>query len=409
MHIDLNSAFAMSEQQANPLLRGKPVGVTNRLNDHAICITASYEAKRQGIGIGTRWREARWRAPNFVMLESDPDKYQHIYRQLRRILESYSPTAYMKSVDEGIIDFTGLQRLLKGRRLEDIAGEIKQRIRSEIGDYMTVNIGIAQNRWLAKVAAGFHKPDGLLTIAPGSQEALLEAMALTDLPYIKRKLKLRLNQAAIYTSGELYRAPYWVLFRQVFGGVMGHHWYLRLRGYETDVQPGIRTIGRNYVVEHRTPDRAEFALLLHKASVKIGRRLHGKGLAARGLSLNLRHAPSDRAEPYRYGPRWHNSHLWATPTRRADQLYQRALELFEPSPTGQAITHFDLTSYGLEPLRSQQPSLFQDEHVRRERLQDALDTINDRFGELTVQPASVAMSKNPMKDKVPFGTVRWFD
>jgi DNA polymerase-4 len=408
MHIDLNSAFAMTEQQANPLLRGKPVGITNRLNDYAICITASYEARRQGIGIGTRWREARWRAPNFVMLESDPHKYQHVYHQLRRIFESYSPTAYMKSVDEGIIDFTGLQRLLKGRSLEDIAQEIKQRVRDEVGDYMTVNIGIAQNRWLAKVAAGFHKPDGLLTIAPGSQEALLDTLALTDLPYIKRKMKLRLNQANIYTPGEFYRAPYWVLFRQVFGGVMGHHWHLKLRGYETEVQSGIRTVGRNYVLEHRSPDRAEFALLLHKACVKIGRRLHGKNLVARGLVLNLRYA-AEPGSTSRYGPRWHSRRLWATPTRRAGLLYQRTLELFATAPNGRIITHFDLTSYGLEAPRPNQPSLFSDEHSRRERLEDALHAINDRFGELTIQPASVAMSKNPMKDKVPFGTVRYFD
>src|SRR4051812_8885502 len=107
MHIDLNSAFAMTEQQANPLLRKKPVGVTNRLNDWAICITASYEAKEQGIHIGTRLREARLRAPNFVMVESNPNKYQHVHRHMRRIFEDYSPDTYMKSVDEGIIDFRG--------------------------------------------------------------------------------------------------------------------------------------------------------------------------------------------------------------------------------------------------------------------------------------------------------------
>src|SRR3954471_17664894 len=95
MHVDLNSAFAMAEQQANPLIRGRPVGITNRASDYAICITASYEARRLGVGIGTRLRDARLRAPGFVMVESDPAKYQHINAKMRAIFESYSPVAYM--------------------------------------------------------------------------------------------------------------------------------------------------------------------------------------------------------------------------------------------------------------------------------------------------------------------------
>ncbi len=411
MHIDLNSAFAMTEQQANPLLRGKPIGITNRLNDWAICITASYEAKREGIHIGTHWREARWRNPGFVMLESDPDKYKYVHRTLRSIFESYAPTAYMKSIDEGIIDFTGMSGMLKGRPLEDIAREIKHRITEEVGDYMTVNMGIGQNRWLAKVAAGFNKPNGLLSILPGQQESLLETMDLLDLPYINHRLKLRLNEAGIYTPGEFYQAPYWTLFRQVFKSVMGHHWYMKLRGYETEVQFGIKTIGRSYVLEHRTTDSKEFATLLHKASVKISRRLAANNLAARGLMLSLRYA----ADPNRYtvGDNsrrgWFERNMWQAPVRRADQIYQRTLELYHRSPPGYLVTALQITSYGLSPYQIEQPALFDDDNQKRERLEDALHAVNDRYGELTLTPAAVAMSKNPMKDKIPFGTVRYFD
>src|SRR5476651_2073599 len=95
MHIDLNSAFAMTEQQANPLLRGLPVGVTNRLNDYSICIAASQEAKKLGIGLGTRNGDAKRIAPNFVMRESDAAKYQYANKRMREIFESYSPVAQM--------------------------------------------------------------------------------------------------------------------------------------------------------------------------------------------------------------------------------------------------------------------------------------------------------------------------
>jgi len=414
MHIDLNSAFAMAEQQANPLLRGRPVGVTNRRNDFAICITASYEARAYGVGIGMRLREARLKAPGFVMVESDTAKYQHVNRLMRGIFESYSSVAYMKSVDEGIIDFRGMRRLLKGRSLEDIGREIKQRVRSEVGDYMKVNVGIAQNRWLAKVAAGFMKPDGMYTVGPDNLEVTYGMLDLMELPYIKARNKLRLNEAGIFTPAEFFRAPEAVLRRQVFRGINGHHWYLRLRGYETEVEYGIRTVGRSYVLEHRTADPEEIAALLYKACVKVARRLRRNDLAARGLMLWFTYtgnAAVGRAWSARKGDgfAWRERRMYQTAVWRADQLYQRAMDLFSLSPSGQVLASIAITSYGLEPVRSDQLALYESDEARADRIERMMNDVNDRFGELTLLPAVVAKSKNAMKDKVPFGTVRYFE
>jgi DNA polymerase-4 len=413
MHIDLNSAFAMTEQQANPLLRGKPVGITNRINDFAICITASYEAKRLGIGIGTRLREARLMAPGFIMIESDAPKYQYVHRQLREIFESYSPTAYMKSIDEGIIDFTGMRGILKGRSLEDIGREIKQRVREEVGDYMTVNVGIGQNRWLAKVGASFMKPDGLFQIDRDNLEMTYGMMDLMDLPYIAKKNKIRLNDAGIYTPLDFFRAPEMVLRKQVFKSINGHHWYLKLRGYETEVEFGIRTVGRSYVLEHRTADPEEIATLLYKSCVKVARRLRKNNLAARGMMLWFGYArsPLGQQGPGRKQPRlaWFERRMYKTAVRRADQLYWRAMDLFRDSPQGEVLAQLAITAYEVEPARTEQLFLYESEDARQERIEDAINAVNDRYGELTLLPASVAKSKNPMKDKIPFGTVRYFN
>ena len=411
MHIDLNSAFAMTEQQANPLLRGRPVGITNRLNDWAICITASYEAKRLGIGIGTRYSEAKQMSPDFVMLESDPAKYQYIHKRLLAMFLEYSPTAYMKSIDEGIIDFTGMAQLLGGKSLEEIGYEIKHRIRDEIGDWMTVNIGIGQNRWLAKVAAGFMKPDGLYIIDKDNLELVYGMMSLTELPYIKARNQLRLNMAGIYTPLEFLSAPEWILTKKVFRSINGHHWYLKLRGYETEVEFGIRTVGRSYVLERRTDDPEELATLLHKFSAKVARRLRKNELAARGLSLGLRYAQNDGyytdTEDTPRG--WFLRHMFKAPVWRADQLYARAQWLFAQSPPGIIVSAIVLTSYAVEPAKMDQPYLWETEDARLDRVEQAMNIINDRYGELVLQPASVMASHNPMKDKIPFGTIRYFD
>lgn len=412
MHIDLNSAFAMAEQQANPLLRGRPVGVTNRLNDFAICIAASYEAKRLGIGLGTRNGEAKRIARDFVMVESDTAKYQHVNRQMREIFESYSPVTQMKSVDEGVIDFRGMRRLLKGRPLEDIGLEIKQRVREEVGDYMKVNVGIGQNRWLAKVAAGFMKPDGLYKIDQENLEAVYGMMDLVELPYVKNRTRLRLNDAGIFTTLEFFRAPEVVLTKQVFRSVGGHHWYLKLRGYETEVEFGIRTVGRSYVLEHRTSDPEEIATLLYKSCVKIARRLRVNNLASRGMMLTLtfvggstRMWGQTAADRRRFG--WGQRRMYKVAVRRADQLYHRALELFALAPEGAVVSSMYMTAYAVEPARTEQLTLYDSEDARLDRIDEAVNAVNDRYGELVVVPAAVAKSKNPMVDKVPFGSVRY--
>ncbi len=409
MHIDLNSAFAMAEQQANPLLRGRPVGITNRINDWSICITASYEAKRIGIGIGTRYKDARCIAPNFVMLESDPAKYQYIHKRLLAMFQEYSPVAYMKSIDEGIIDFTGMQELLSGRSLEDIGYEIKRRIREELGEYMTVNIGIAQNRWLAKVAAGFLKPDGLYIIDKDNLKLVYGMMKLTDLPYIKARNQLRLNMADIYTPLEFLAASEWDLTKKVFQSINGHHWYLKLRGYETEVEFGIKTVGRSYVLEHRTNDPEELATLIHKFSAKIARRLKKNNLAARGLSLSLRYAQNQNhySEEFRSSS-WFLRHMFKTAVWRADQIFARAQWLFAQSQLDQTVSAIVITSYALEQAKVDQRYLWETEDAKLDRVEEAINMVNDRYGELVIQTASVLASKNPMKDKIPFGTIRYF-
>ncbi len=413
MHIDLNSAFAMAEQQANPLLRGRPVGVTNRLNDFAICIAASYEAKRLGIGLGTRSGEARALAPNFVMVESDSAKYQHVNRLMRDIFASYSPNFVMKSVDEGVIDFRSVRRLLKGRSLVEVGLEIKQRVREEVGEYMKVNVGIGQNRWLAKVAAGFMKPDGLYVIDRENLETVYAVMDLVELPYIKQRTRARLQERGIFTTLDFYRAPEVVLTKQVFRSVMGHHWYLKLRGYETEVSCGVRTVGRSYVLEHRTADRDELAMLLYKACVKIARRMRVNGLAARGLALSLTYRGGSTrvwgqpASQGRVG--WRERHMYAVAVWRADRLYRRALELFGESPAGLEVVSLYMTAYAVEPARLDQLTLYDSQDSRQDRVEEAVNAINDRYGELVVAPAAVLASRNPMADKVPFGSVRYLD
>jgi impB/mucB/samB family C-terminal domain len=212
---------------------------------------------------------------------------------------------------------------------------------------------------------------------------------------------LRLNSAGIFTPLEFFRASEAVLSKQVFRSVMGHHWYLKLRGYETEVPFGIRTVGRSYVLEHRTADPEEIAALLHKACVKLARRLRTNNLAARGLALRLGYEPRFK--------RWQGRKMHQVPARRSGQLYGRALALFGDSPPGEVLASLEITAYAVEPARAEQLCLYEDDGARQERIEAAMNAVNDRYGELTLAPAALVWSRNPMLDKVPFGSVRYFD
>src|SRR3989344_8614679 len=207
MHIDLNSCFATIEQQARPLLRGKPLAITNRLTKNACVIAASYEAKVFGVKVGMTFSDAKVLAPKLIMLETDPPKYHHVYQILVNIMCSYSPNVIMKSIDEGIINFSGTTAVINQRPLEEIGYEIKRRLKEEVGCWMRCNIGIAPNRFLAKTAASLHKPDGLDIIDHTNLRKTLAELELTDLTGIAERNQARLNACGIYTPLQFLDAP----------------------------------------------------------------------------------------------------------------------------------------------------------------------------------------------------------
>ena len=101
--------------------------------------------------------------------------------------------------------------------------------------------------------------------------------------------------------------------------------------------------------------------------------------------------------------------MYKTSVRRSDQLYWRAMDLFRQAPPGETLASIMITAYAVEPARTEQLALYESVDVVADRIEDAMNAVNDRYGELTLVPASVSASKNPMKDKIPFGTLRYFE
>lgn len=400
LHIDLNSCFATVEQQARPLLRGQPLAVTNRLTKNACVVAASYEAKALGVKVGMGFAEAKMVAPGLIMIETDPPKYHYVYKKLIGIMKSYSPNIGMKSIDEGVIDFHGTRQNVNKRPLIAIGQEIKQRLRDEVGPWMKCNIGIAPNRFLAKTAASLHKPDGLDIITHKNLRQTLAGMKLTDLTGIASRNQARLNAAGILTPVQFLDAPSEVLVRKVFHSVCGDDWYKRLRGWEVDdIEFETRTVGRQFVMDEWTPSEETLLSRLSHLCETTAMKLRHRQLAARGIYLYLLYANGDV---------WYGRRMFKTPVYGGAEVYRRALLLFNDRPRGDYVRMMAISCYKLEPAATNQVSLL--EEVNKEVwLTEAMDTINHQYGEFTITYASTLKAKGLIKQKIPFGSTRYFE
>lgn len=400
MHIDLNSAFAMTEQQARPSLRGKPLGMTNRISKNCCIIAASYEAKDRGVKVGMGLIQAREIIPELVILETDPPKYLYVHQKLARIMKSYSPDVKMRSIDEGVIDFHGTRNFINDRPLKDIALEIKARLRAELGHWIRVNIGIGQNRFLAKTAAGLNKPDGLDIIDHNNILQVYDSLELTDLPGIARHYEARLNAAGIFTPLDFINASADTLRRLVFRGIVGDEWYQRLRGYEVDDEPTkLGQVGRQFALDKRINDDTKLLPRFHYLCETTGKKLRFNGADARGILVWAGLAN---------GERWHARKTWRTSFYTDREIYERALYLFNKRPRHTNLTIMGITCYNLSPTTRSQPSLF-DEVNREERLTEAVDDLNGRYGNFIVHSLNTLGGKRIVKQKIPFTGTRYLD
>lgn len=397
MHIDLNSCYAIIEQQANRLIRNKPVGVAAYTTPRGFIIASSYEAKRQGIKL-MRIIDARQIDPNIIILSPDPEKYFNAHRRFKTVLERYTDLVTPKSIDEFIVDFQGSVAVREGRDLVDVGYQIKKEIKEALGEYVTVNIGIAPNRFLAKVAAGLDKPDGLTVIEAKDIWNVYGQLELVDLPGINIRYEARLNAAGIYTPLDFLEAPLFKLRHEVFKSIVGYYWYVRLRGHEIDANRfPIRSFGNDFAIREWTHDRETIARYIMKLSEKTGRRMRKHDYQAHGVYLGL---------AFDNGTWWGKSRRTHAPIYSTQEIFFHLMKLMEQIKFPAKCTHVNIAVIRVSSASPIQLGLFDGTRLDTKSLARAADRINDRYGEFTLIPAKMANMKHIIIKRVPFGSVR---
>ena len=394
MHIDLNSCFATIEQQANPLLRGRPIAVVAYDSPKGCILAPSVEAKNMGVKTGMQVREGKLLCPSLQILEPDPWKYRNIHVQLRDLISQYTTNFSPKSIDEFILNFEGFPSFKLG--MHQVGQEIKQKIKSQIGEWLTVSIGIGPNRFLAKLAANLKKPDGLEEINFQNYQQVYQNLSLVDLNGIKNASAIRLNNAGIYNLNDFYNSSIYQL-QSAFQSIIGYYWYLRLRGWEIDdVDFGRKSFGNMYSLPTIVSTPEEISPLLHKLVEKCSFRMRSAGYTARGVHVALL---------YRNRSFWHHGSVVKSILFNQNDIYRFAYKIMVSSPYRLPVANLSVSLFDLTKSNFSQLDLF-NQLTKKINLTQALDKINERWGNFVITPAMMLGTQNNIVDRVAFGNIK---
>ncbi|MDP2586683.1 MAG: DNA polymerase IV, partial [Candidatus Komeilibacteria bacterium] len=275
LHLDMNSYFASVEQQANPLLRGKPVGVCAYLAKNGCILASSIEAKKLGIKTGCRVFEAKKICPKVILLENDPNKYRAVTRRFFKIMQEYGGNFEPYSIDEAFLDLSvvtaDFNQALK------IAAAIRQRIKTEVGCWLKCAIGLSFTRFLAKFASDTAGVDNTKIIALADDlDRAYHGYKLIDVWGIGPAIGRRLNLLGITTIFQLRRFPVENLMRAL--GKQGYYLWHKVNGLELGHKDALtvaprKSIGHSYCLPKWTKDKNYLSKILAKLVYKVGERL----------------------------------------------------------------------------------------------------------------------------------------
>ena len=372
IHVDMDEFFVAVERMENPSLRGKCVLVGGDPKGRGVVSTASYEAREFGCHSAMPMATAVGLCPSAIILSPRPDRYREVSRRIFDIFERYSPTVEPLSIDEAFIDVTGCERL--HGPAQKVAYEIQRSIRDELG--LSASIGIAPNKFLAKLASDLQKPAGMVLITEQTIHTILDPLPVNKLWGVGQATAARLAQLSIATIGQLRRTDIDLLRREL--GEAGEHLWELANGI--DDRPVVSDSQAKSVSSERTfaadvEDVEELRRVLLGQVELVARRLRQHDLRARTLTLKLRTGEFETLTRSRTLPE---------PVSGTDAMWRTVEELltaWADSDKKQPLRLIGVATSQLVGAGGEQMALFESDREKKQRRVDkAVDTIVDRFG-----------------------------
>jgi DNA polymerase IV len=382
LHVDLDAFFAAVEQRDRPELRGKPVIVGGGgPNQRGVVSAASYEARAFGVHSAMPLRTAGRLCPTGVFLPVDGTKYQAVSVEVMAILRRFTPAVEPISIDEAFLDVTGSQALFGDG--ETIGRRIKDTVREELG--LTVSVGVARTKLVAKIASDLRKPDGLVVVPPGTEAEFLAPLPITRLWGVGAKSAAALREYGVRTIGDLAGLPEDLLVRRF--GKHGASLVDRARGLDTDPvgdRDSAKSIGHEHTFDVDTSDREVIERTILGLAEGVAGRLRDSHVKAATVTVKIRDSTFRTITRQRTLPE---------PTDLTEPIFRTALELARPEVRGLRIRLLGVTASGLG--EREQMALFAADDPRRRRVVEAADDVRHRFGERAITRARLVGSRLP--------------
>ncbi len=380
IHIDMDAFYASVEQRDHPYLKGLPVIVGGAPEKRGVVSAASYEARAYGVHSAMPTSQAKKLCPQGVFLPVRMDRYREISQQILKILREFTPLVEPLSLDESFLDVTGSEKLFGPP--SKIAGEIKQRIREKT--QLTSSAGIAPNKFLAKIASDFRKPDGLVEIKPEEVREFLQDLPVSKLWGVGKSTEEVLKKEfGITRVGQLAVYPPGVIEKKL--GKFGLELMLLAKG--EDNRPVIpesepRSISHEETFTPDLHDPEEMKKVLLGQSEKVGWELRRRRLKGYTVQLKVRYPDFSLVT---------RSTTLPDPTNQGREIYFIALNLL--AKTEVAKKKARLLGVGISNLQDDdgpgQVSLFDFFNKKTVRATEALDRIWNKFGPEAIKRASL--------------------
>ncbi len=394
LFLDLNAYFASIEQELRPELRNKPVAVVPVMTDRTCCIAVSYEAKKFGLKTGSLVAEAKKLCPGIQLVEARHRMYVEYHHKIVEAIGNCLPISAVLSIDEMACRLMGSEQTLV--KATQIAQQMKAALREQVGSTLRCSIGLAPNRFLAKVATDMQKPDGLVVIQPADLPRVLYALQLQDLPGIGARMLKRLHKHSIYSIEQLCALSK-IEIMKIWNGIIGERFWHWLRGDDLpDPETQRRTVGHSHVLppELRNKEGAHAVAkkLVHKAATRLRKMKYWAG----GFSVFVQFMGDGS---------WSDK-LGMIECQDTMTMLEALEQLWKECPAGRplavGITLLDLVPHHLHNL-----SFFDD--PKRSKLAHAMDAINAKYGIDAVYFGGIHDVKNSAPTRIAFTSIPELD
>ncbi|MRG86505.1 DNA polymerase IV [Salinibacillus xinjiangensis] len=372
-HVDMNSFYASVEAAYNPDLKGKPLAIAgNPEVRKGIIVTSSYEARAKGVKTTMPLWQAKDLCPELIVMRPNFDRYREASKNMFEMLAEVTPYIQPVSIDEGYMDITECADL--GTPFE-IAENIQKRIKNELD--LPCSIGIAPNKFLAKMASDMKKPMGITVLRKRELATKLWPLPIDEMYGVGGKTAEKLRNINIETIGDL--AKYDVYHLKSILGINGERLQNRANGYDPrpvdpDAVSLFKSIGNSQTLPYDTTDEREITKLLRSLSEKVAERMKRKTVVSENIQVMIRY--HDRKTITR-------SHQLHDYVEFSEDIFNIASELFFSNWNGKAIRLLGVTAQQLtekEEMTKQLDLFTYENEAKNENLYKVVDDLSEKYG-----------------------------